>query len=253
MLLSELGQRIRARREHLGLKQLDIAHALQVSPQAVSKWERGENGPDIAVLGALGKLLGVSTDWLLDTYREGLDVFDATVFTSTVVGAYEKSLQMTPSEFAVWTNGFQFQLTEAILRHDGIPIKYMGDAFLCFFSGSDHQRRAMRAAGLAQRLITENLVIGLNSGNIYLGAMGHPDYAERDITGEVVNIAFLARNWAETHVESGIAATPSVTDHLDASFNIVQTTEVNFQSIDDLIRISELYHPHAFLNRKERS
>ena len=70
---------------------------------------------------------------------------------------------------------------------------------------------------------------------------------------QVVNIAFLARNWAETHVESGIAATPSVTDHLDASFNIVQTTEVNFQGIDYPIRISELYHPHAFLNRKERS
>ena len=53
MLLSELGQRIRDRRERLGLKQHDVAHALQVSPQAVSKWERGENGPDLAILGAL--------------------------------------------------------------------------------------------------------------------------------------------------------------------------------------------------------
>jgi transcriptional regulator with XRE-family HTH domain len=139
MLLSELGQRIRSRRERLGLKQLDIANALQISPQAVSKWERGENSPDIAILGALSKLLGVSTDWLLDTYRDGLDEFDATVFTSTVLGAYAKSLRMKAGEFAVWANGFLMQLTEVVLRYDGIPIKYMGDAFLCFFSGSTSQ------------------------------------------------------------------------------------------------------------------
>lgn len=239
MLLSELGKRIRARREHLGLKQLDIAHALQISPQAVSKWERGENGPDIAVLGPLAKLLGVSTDWLLDTYRDGLDVFDATVFTSTVLGAYEKSLHMNPSEFAVWANGFQFQLTEAILRHDGIPIKYMGDAFLCFFSGGNHQQRAVRAAALSRRLIAEKLVIGLHSGDIYLGAMGHPDYAERDITGDVVNIAFLVRNWAETHAQSGIVVTSTVSDQLDKPLR-GQISEVHFQGIDYPVTLYEL-------------
>ena len=77
MLLNELGRRLRTQRERLGLKQNDIANALQVSPQAVSKWERGENGPDIATLGPLARLLGVSTDWLLDAHGQDLDVFDA--------------------------------------------------------------------------------------------------------------------------------------------------------------------------------
>jgi class 3 adenylate cyclase len=240
MLLSELGQRIRSRRERLGLKQLDIANALQVSPQAVSKWERGENSPDIAILGALSKLLGVSTDWLLDTYRRGLDEFDATVFTSTVLGAYAKSLRMKAGEFAVWANGFLFQLTEVVLRYDGIPIKYMGDAFLCFFSGIEHQQRAVKAAGLAKRLITDELVIALHSGEIYLGTMGHPDYAHRDITGEAVNIAFLIRNWAESHMQGSIVVTPSVVEHLDEHCQIVQTTAVNFKGLTDPIDIYEL-------------
>jgi transcriptional regulator with XRE-family HTH domain len=56
MQLSELGQRIRTQRQRLRLKQHDIAHALQVSPQAGSKWERGENGPDLAILGNLATL-----------------------------------------------------------------------------------------------------------------------------------------------------------------------------------------------------
>ena len=69
----------RQQREKLGLKQHDLAHALQVSPQAVSKWERGENAPDIALLIPLAKLLGISTDSLLG-YNEGeADVFEATV------------------------------------------------------------------------------------------------------------------------------------------------------------------------------
>ena len=240
MQLSDLGSRIRSRRERLGLKQNDIAHALQVSPQAVSKWERGENAPDIAILGPLARLLGVSTDWLLGTHSDGRDVFEATVFTSTVVGAYEKSLQMEAREFADWANGFLFQLTQAVLQHDGVPIKYMADAFLCFFSGVNHQQRAIRAAALARRNLTENLVIGLSSGEIYLGAMGHPDYAHPDITGEVVNIAFLTRNWAESNLKGGIGIPKAMAGYLDSGFEILQSTEVNFQGVENPIQICEI-------------
>lgn len=240
MQLGELGQRIRSRREKLGLKQHDIAHALQVSPQAVSKWERGENGPDLSILGALATLLGVSTDWLLDTHRAGLDVFDATVLTSAIVGAYEKSRHMAARDFAVWANGFLSQVTEAVLRFDGVPIKYMGDAFLAFFSGTEHQLRACRAAILARRLVAEQLVLGLHSGKIYLGAMGHPDYARSDIVGEVVNVAFLTRDWAANRVQSGIAATTAVAEHLDQTFHLVRTTSVNFHNLGYPVKVCEL-------------
>ena len=104
MLLRDLAEKIRSQRERRGLRQADIANALNISPQAVSKWERGENAPDIAILGALAKLLGVSTDWLLDTHREGADTFEATVFVSSVNGAYRKSIEMAPRDFASWAN-----------------------------------------------------------------------------------------------------------------------------------------------------
>ena len=240
MQLETLGRRIRTQRERLGLKQNDIANALQVSPQAVSKWERGENGPDITALAPLAKLLGVSTDWLLDAHRENRDVFEATVFVSTVIGAYEKSLHTQAREFAVWANGLLFQLTEAVLRYDGVPIKYMGDAFLCFFSGTDHPMRAAQAAALSQRIHSENLVISLCRGEIYLGAMGHPDYAHPDIAGETVNIAFLTRNWAETNLKAGIVATAGVVSCLDDGFEILKTTAVNFHGIENPIRISAI-------------
>ena len=83
-MLSELGQRIRARREKCHLRQNDLAAALQVSPQAVSKWERGENGPDIALIPKLANLLGVSADRLLGTFTQSGQVFDATVCFSDI-------------------------------------------------------------------------------------------------------------------------------------------------------------------------
>jgi len=239
MLLSELGQRIRAQRERLGLKQHDIANALQVSPQAVSKWERGENGPDIATLAPLAKLLGVSTDWILDTHNEGQDVFDATVWVSGVAGTYEKSLRMPPNEFALWANGFLSQVTEAVLRFDGVPIKYMADQFLCFFSGPNHPQRAARAATLAKRLISEQIEIVLNTGEIYLGSIGHTEYANPDIMGNVVNIAFLISR-EDIKTQSGILATRTVTQNLSPQFETLQMLERKFYGIEHPVQICEI-------------
>jgi SAM-dependent methyltransferase len=62
---NEIGTRIRRRREYLNLTQAALAEALCVSPQAVSKWERGETAPDISLLLPLARLLETSSDWLL--------------------------------------------------------------------------------------------------------------------------------------------------------------------------------------------
>ena len=60
-----LGKRIAALRREKGLKQEDIAQALDVSSQAVSKWENDQSCPDIGLLPKLARLLGVSVDTLL--------------------------------------------------------------------------------------------------------------------------------------------------------------------------------------------
>lgn len=52
-------------RQALGLSQEALASSLDVSRQAVSKWERGESSPDTDNLIALANLYGVSLDALL--------------------------------------------------------------------------------------------------------------------------------------------------------------------------------------------
>ena len=61
----KLNKKIIYSRKKAGLSQLDLADALGVSRQSVSKWETGESNPDITKLPALAKALGVSIDWLL--------------------------------------------------------------------------------------------------------------------------------------------------------------------------------------------
>ena len=240
MLLQELGNRIREQREKRGLKQTDIAHALQISPQAVSKWERAENGPDIAILGELAKLLGVTADWLLGVHAENTDVFDATVFVSSISGAYKKSLGMKPANFALWANGIFYILTETVLRFDGVPIKYMGDQFLCFFSGIRHAGRALSAARQAHEMIAEDLIVGLSSGEIFLGSVGHPEYARPDIMGEVVNLAFLTMTWAEANAKSLIAATDQTIQRIEESLPAGKSEPVQFKGISSTVQVQEI-------------
>ncbi len=241
VILHVLAEKIRSQREKRKLKQQDIAHALNVSPQAVSKWERAENAPDIAVLAGLAKVLGVTIDWLLEMPGQRDDVFEATVLVSSVAGAYEMSLGMEARDFATWANGMFYVLTEATLRHGGVPIKYMGDQYLCFFTGAAHAQRAHDMALNARRMVREDLQIGLSTGEIYLGAMGHPDYARPDIMGEVVNMAFLTLQWAEAHADSGIAATQSVVDGLDTPAKTGQSEEVEFRDIAHTVRVYEIF------------
>lgn len=65
-----IGKRIAALRREKNLKQDDLAQMLEVSPQAVSKWENDQTCPDISLLPNLAKILGVSVDELLSGKQE---------------------------------------------------------------------------------------------------------------------------------------------------------------------------------------
>jgi class 3 adenylate cyclase len=211
MDLRALGNRIRSLREKRRLKQSDVANALQISPQAVSKWERGENAPDLAVLLDLSKVLGVTTDWLLGRGEPDRDTFEATVFCTALNGFAERAARQPPREVAAYANGIFHVLTEAVLRHEGVPVKYVGDGFLAFFAGTGHAERALRAAlDVQSQVAGRELVVMLHAGEVFLGAMGHSDYARADIMGETVNTAFLLLAWASQRVPERIALTESV-------------------------------------------
>lgn len=62
---NSLGKKILFYRRAKGMTQEDLAEKLNVSPQAVSKWENENSCPDILLIAPLANLLGVTTDELL--------------------------------------------------------------------------------------------------------------------------------------------------------------------------------------------
>ncbi|MBQ6715084.1 MAG: helix-turn-helix transcriptional regulator [Clostridia bacterium] len=67
-----LGKRIAQYRKEKGLTQEALAQAMNVSAQAVSKWENDQTCPDISSLPLLSKILGVTVDELLSGKSENL-------------------------------------------------------------------------------------------------------------------------------------------------------------------------------------
>ena len=62
-----LCEKLTQARKAAGLTQADVAAKLNVSRQAVSRWESGQSKPSTEKLLALGELYGVSIDRLLNT------------------------------------------------------------------------------------------------------------------------------------------------------------------------------------------
>ena len=61
----QMGSFLQTERRRMGMTQSDMAEKLNVSPQAVSNWERGETFPDIALLPDLAEALHCSVDAIL--------------------------------------------------------------------------------------------------------------------------------------------------------------------------------------------
>ena len=69
-----IGKRIAALRREKGLKQDDLAGMLEVSPQAVSKWENDQACHDISLLPGLANILGITVDELRSGKQENAPV-----------------------------------------------------------------------------------------------------------------------------------------------------------------------------------
>ena len=84
----QLSEKILSLRKRRGLSQAELAEKLNVSRQAVSRWEVGSALPDASNVLQLSKLFGVSADYLLnDDYESDRDI---PAVKNTETKAYKK-------------------------------------------------------------------------------------------------------------------------------------------------------------------
>ena len=75
----EIANRLQQLRKEKGYSQEELAQALGLSRQAVSKWERAESSPDTDNLICLAKLYGMSLDELLNTEETVEEIRERTI------------------------------------------------------------------------------------------------------------------------------------------------------------------------------
>ena len=67
----DLGKRIRKLREDAHMSQTELARELQVSRQAVSRWESGSSVPDASIVSDLCRALGVKYESVFGAFESG--------------------------------------------------------------------------------------------------------------------------------------------------------------------------------------
>ena len=122
-----IGLKIRELRKKRGITQERLAEYLNISSQAVSKWENGTALPDITLVPKLSSFFGVSTDELFSTkpeitdkklleYKQKAQEFRRIYDYGSVVKLMEEALEEYPSNFE-----FMWELVHAYAhkkRHD---------------------------------------------------------------------------------------------------------------------------------------
>ncbi len=130
----------------------------------------------------------------------------ATVIFADIRGFTRISEDMAPERVVEFVNQFLEEMTTAIMRHQGMIDKYLGDAVMGVFGvplhAEQHARRALdaamemrdrllqlHAALAAQGLPQLSIGIGLHTGELFIGAIGSSRRLDYTVMGDTVNVA----------------------------------------------------------------
>ena len=101
----KLSDKILSLRKHHGMSQEDLAGELNVSRQAVSRWEVGSAQPDASNVLQLSKLFGVTADYLLnDNYESDQDVPAVKNMGISARNTIKKMVALCVSAFGLFGN-----------------------------------------------------------------------------------------------------------------------------------------------------
>lgn len=114
----ELGLFIKKRRQDLNLSQQDLAIMLDITTQAISRWENGLSYPNFVLLGDLAKILNISIDNLLTLNIHTESNTQKNLFNQSTFGPninrYLKSLKLTQQDLENKINISQASISNII-------------------------------------------------------------------------------------------------------------------------------------------
>jgi adenylate cyclase len=162
------------------------------------------------IQGAFGQYLSpVVIDRLIDdpsALQLGGQRKELTAFFSDVAGFSTISEKLSPEELVLLLNEYLTEMTDIIMKYDGVVDKFEGDAIIAFFGApidfEDHARRCVLTAIEMQEKLEEmrqnwakegkallRMRIGMNTGKMVVGNMGSKTRMDYTMMGDAVNLA----------------------------------------------------------------
>ena len=130
-----LAEKIFTERKRLGLSQEQFAEQMEVSRQAVSKWESGQSMPDLDKLVLMSQIFGVTTDYLL---KEEGDITPEYEKEPTQASYSEKEINSSGDDLAYEEGKIRKLRTEEVEEYQAVYFKsaqrISWGVFLCIIS-----------------------------------------------------------------------------------------------------------------------
>jgi len=122
---------------------------------------------------------------------------EASVLFSDIAGFSKISEKITPRELATLLNDYFTKMGNIIMSRDGMINKYIGDAVMAIWNAPlpnpDHARLACQAALEMRRAVADmyplRMRIGINTGQMVAGNLGHRERMGYTVIGDAVNLA----------------------------------------------------------------
>lgn len=147
--------------------------------------------------------------------------FAARTVTATVLYAHIRQYStivniLSLAEIHEFLNDCYAPITDAVLEHTGTIDRFADDRIVAVFadpgSAADNARNAVRSAGSIQQRLTEvNITwrtsldflvmvdIGIASGEVLSGNVGHPDKVQHTVIGRQVHLAAQLAQLCKSH------------------------------------------------------
>lgn len=166
------------------------------------------------------------------------------------------SENLLPEEVIVMLNEYLRAMVDVILSNGGVPDKFLGDGIMAIYGapmayGDDAERAVRTAIAMRERLQEINekrtesgkeafrIGIGIHTGEVVMGNIGHIEKMEYTAIGDTVNVASRIENLTK-EIQCDILVSESTYEYLPEIFDVNRHGPFELKGRSSLITVYEV-------------
>lgn len=187
----------------------------------------------------------------------GGEMKEVTILFSDVRGFTSMSEKLSAQEVVTVLNEYLTAMVDIVIANNGTLDKYVGDAIMAVWGSPladpQHKQNGMRTAVQMMEVLKElqakwategkphiDIGIGLNTGQVVAGNMGHPEYKmDYTVIGDDVNLAARMES-ANKEMKSHVLITGSTLDGCEDMVDVIHHPPIKVKGKEKPIEVYEV-------------